>query len=325
MKIRSGSIILIFLLSLSFLPVFVQAEDDLRSSRKPFKVYINFERLSFEESEPVMLYISIKNNSNVNQSFKIFDVEYTTFRPVVYDMDGREPETLVEHRLKGLKSEEILGDRKPRVIELSGNDIFSYTVDLKTLYNIEPEREYRVKALFYPDALTSEPVICENQLNFMIMQYSGIDSSGIARIRRYISPERELSPSEVVLLFLKAEKDRNWDNYFKYIDIESYINAYPDYVRVYNEAVRNNDLEKKERIILEFVDFLKKERSDYIISYKILNELMRTRDNYYVEALVNRFGAVDPFTYRYKYSLEKFENFWIIKDLEATVVKRQKI
>jgi hypothetical protein len=89
--------------------------------------------------------------------------------------------------------------------------------------------------------------------------------------------------------------------------------------------VGNNDIEGKEKIILQFVNFLKEKRSDYIISYKILDELMRTKDNYYVEALVKRFGDVDPSTYRYKYSLEKYENLWIITNLEATVVKRQNI
>ena len=107
--------------------------------------------------------------------------------------------------------------------------------------------------------------------------------------------------------------------------IDSYINAYPDYVKIYNEAIKNNDIKKKENIIHEFVNFLKEKRSDYIIDYKVLDQLKQSENDFFVHALVKRFGAGLPFMYKYKYSLEKYENFWIITDVHATVVKGQKI
>ena len=179
--------------------------------------------------------------------------------------------------------------------------------------------------MFSPDAADLNAIVSENLITFNILKFSSdIKKSGISRIKRFTSPARDFSPSEIVLLFLKAEKDRNWNNYFKYMDIEKYINAYPDYVRVFNEADKKNDIEQKEKIILDFADFLKEERNDYIISYQVQKELQKNENTSYVEAQVTRSSAGNPFKYKYRYSLEKYENLWIITYVEVTVSKRQK-
>jgi len=291
-----------------------------------FKVFLYMEKLTFEDNEPVLLHINIKNKTESNKSFKIYDSDYTSFKPVVFDMNGQEATTLVTYRLQNKTPEDVIKGIFPRVIELSQNETFAYIVDLKKIYQIESEKEYRVKAVFSPDIYYQDSILSENQLNFQIIKSAtDIKNSGISRLNRFTSPMRSLSAGEVVLLFLKAEKDRDWNNYFKFIDIEKYINAYPDYVRIYNLAVKKNDVEQKEKIILKFVDFLKEERSDYILAYKVQNELRTSESNIYVDALVKRFTPRSPFTYKYRYLLEKHENLWLITDVEVTVSKGQKI
>ena len=48
---------------------------------------------------------------------------------------------------------------------------------------------------------------------------------------------------------------------------------------------------------------------------------MRDRNIAYVYARVRRFEVRIPSIYRYKYTLEKFRDFWLITDVEATVMK----
>ncbi len=315
--------IFIAAISILYCPAFAQNETGTGIS---FEVCLYMEKYTFTDNEPMLLYINIRNKSGLKKSFKIYDADYTSFRPVVYDMNGREAETSVEYRLKNKSVSEVIKKSGSRIIELSGNEIFTYTIDLAGIYRIIPEKEYRVKAFFSPNADNESAALSSNQLKFNIVKRSGgAAESGISRIAKFSSPARSLSPFEVVMLFLKAEKDRNWENYFKYLDIDKYIKAYPDYVKIYNQAIRINDIERKEKIILEFVNFLKAQRSDYIINYEVHSELKGSESSSYVEAIVKRFAAGNPAYYKYRYSLEKYENLWLITDVQVTVSKGQKI
>jgi hypothetical protein len=309
----------------NFIPDIVFAQNEAKGNTL-FEVYLYMEKYIFADNESMLLYINIKNKSGSKKSFKIYDADYTTFRPVVYDMNGKEADSSVEYRLKNLTLLQAIKDSTSRIIELSQNETFTHTIDLGNIYKIIPEREYRVKALFSSDVENQDFIVSYNQLTFKtIKAFNETSKSGISRLPKFSSPVRGLAPFEVVMLFLKAEKDRNWDNYFKYLDIEKFIKAYPDYVKIYNQASKKNDIERKEKIVIEFVNFLKVERSDYIINYEVQNELKSSERNSYVEALVKRFAAGNPVYYRYRYSLERYENLWLITDVEVTVAKGQKI
>ena len=53
------------------------------------------------------------------------------------------------------------------------------------------------------------------------------------------------------MLTLKAEKDRDWDNWIKYINVEKYINAYPEFVQKYHRA----NFEEKSLIEKDFIRY----------------------------------------------------------------------
>ena len=181
---------------------------------------------------------------------------------------------------------------------------------------MKSDTEYRVKVLFFPDIEEQNLIPSDNTLNFTIQQSDIFDKkSSIPK------EERHISPSEIVLLMLHAEKSKKWDDYFKYLKIESFISAYPAYVRTYKIAEET----KKLKIIEDFKKFLKKDRNDYILEYKILNQSLLDDNNYaYVDTLVKRYGIRIPYTYIYRYTLEKYKNFWVITDVQANVIKGQK-
>ncbi len=307
-------IINVFLLLVIFgssRPLFSYAREN---TQDVFRVYLYMDKLSFREDEPVVLHICVKNYSGQRESLVVYDAQYTTFRPIVYD-NGKEAEIIVPYRLMNRKMNKVLKSSRARIIELSRNETFQYSVDLRNIYKIEADKEYRVKANFFRDAKGEAALSSENILTFRIYRPTGpIGRSAVKR------RTRSISPSEVVLLFLNAEKSSKWDNYFKYIRLESYIDAYPDYVRIYKKA----DEIKKAAIIDDFIKFLKKKRIDYIIDFEVLDPLMRGRTTAYVDAEVKRYGPRYPFIYKYRYTLERFRSFWVITDVEASVIKGQK-
>lgn len=280
-----------------------------------YSIVLDLKKLSFNDNEPVILNISVINKTDKTQLVNMYDSIYTTFQPIVFDNGGKEAELLVDYRLRNEKMNDIISKLKPRVIELANNEIFTYAVDLKKIYNLNNAQEYRVKAFFYPEAGNSLRILSDNELRFDIFNTT-VKTVYDEKIKEI----RDVSPSEVIVLMLNAEKECNWENYFKYIKLDSIIRAYPDYVRIYNNA---DDI-KKQTILNDFKNYLKQKRSDYILEYKITNELVFS-NNVFVDALVKRFGSKSPFIYKYRYTMEKFDSLWLVSDVEATVIKGRNI
>lgn len=289
----------------------LRADENGRES--PFRLFLYMDRSTFTEDDPVLLHMIVRNFSDRKEYFVVYDELYTTYRPVVYTAMGREAELIVDYRLKNLSIDEVIKDRYPRIVELMPNETFVYSVNLKKLYTLEKENEYRVKGFFDPDIKNPGTIAGGNTLTFKITRSPDFTPrSGVVRV------SREVSPSEVVLLALTAEKERNWNNFFKYIKTENLINAYPEYVRLYNSA---DEIEKL-KILEDFNKFLTRKRTDYIKEFSVLDEMILSDKNIaYVDVRVRRYGPRLPFVYRYRYTLEKFQRLWLIIDVDATVVK----
>jgi len=129
-----------------------------------------------------------------------------------------------------------------------------------------------------------------------------------------------ITPSEVIMLCLSAEKSRNWQNMMKYISLEKYVNAYPDYGMEFNAA---NEAVKR-KVLRDFATFLSTPRYDYIVDFDIKSEsILDNRKTAYVETRVIRNSAPKPYVYLYKYTLEKMGSSWLITGIDATVSKER--
>ncbi len=300
--------LLILLLPKESVPI---SREETTNSEK-LRVFIQMEKFTFFTDEKVKVKIHIKNTSYEEVQLNIYDLLFTTFQPLVFDRYGREAENIVPYRMMNQNMSSILQSHKPRVILLSPRDTFIHSINLKEMYKLYTDREYRVKGFFLPDATTPKAIAGENVLSFKIVELGKpIQKSGVKRVKRAISP------SEIVLLFLNSEKEKNWNNYLKYIKIKSYINSYSNFVKGYNSA----DEKEKLNIEEDFIKFLSRDRIDYIINFKILSENITEEGKAYVEALVKRFDRRMPVLYKYKYTLERYKELWLLTDVEATVVK----
>jgi hypothetical protein len=228
-------------------------------------------------------------------------------------MNGREAEITVPYKIENQKISDLIKELDKRMVELAPGEMFIYTVNLKELYNLHMDTAYRIQSLFYPKFEETNILKSNNELTFKIIEAKQYNKPSEVEAK-----DHTISPKEVILLILKAEKDREWNNWEKYINIEKYINAFPEFVQKYNRA----NFEEKAQVEKDFIKFVTRDRDDYLIDYKIVRESVeKDRKFAYVDVIVDRYGIRLTNRYKCRYKLEQYKNLWLITDEEATVIK----
>jgi len=286
------------------------------------RVHIRMDKKYFYSDEDVTLQICVTNESERKNYFVVYDPAagessaYTTFQPMVFDMEAREAEIIVPYKIEQRAIGDLVTGLERRVVELAPGETFIHAVDLRVLFKLKLNTAYRVQGFFYPSFEDGAAVKSDNELSFRM-----IESKYYTKPSQVDAIERNLLPDEVMLLTLKAEKDRAWDKWIKYINVEKYIGAFPEFVQKYRRA----NYEEKSRIEKDFIRFVTRERDDYLIDYKIIRQdIEKSRNIAYVYVMVDRFGTRVTSRYKCKYTLEQYKNLWLITDEEATVMKGAK-
>jgi hypothetical protein len=282
-------------------------------------ISLHMDKTSFADFEEIPLKVRIINTMPWPVSFTVYEntnddkTIYTTFQPIVYDMNGNECPTLVPYRLENKTVEDVIRfNRNKRVIELMPSDMFIYTINLKKLYKLNSGESYRVRSHFLPDIPNRNILYSVNELIFSV--YYGSDLTP----RLIPKTAREILPSETVQLLLIAEKEGKWDRMIKYLNLSEFINSYPEYVRMYSIASQN----EKPDVIQKFVKYLSRKKSDYLVNFHVIDEVIMPDNQYaYVNVKVERFGKRINKFYKYKYALEKVNGVWEINSLEAMEIE----
>jgi len=303
-----------------------------------FSVYLHLEKQKFHSSEDIMLSIQIKNVTDDEISFYIYDspkrsdlfdkargdnADYTTFKPVAFDMKGRNAELIVPYIITGKDSKETISWMKKREVKLAAGETFMHTQNLKRIYNFALDTNYRLRLHFFP--FIGEPddenkvIVSSNELSFKVINdkvytpFYAKDPGGVT-----------LTPSEVVLLLLSAERENQWEKSLKYIDFDKFIHSYPDYSRKYDLA----DDYDKQIIEKDFKRFLVNRKNDYLVDYRIMNEeIDATGLVSYVTVAASRNSILRPQRFKYVYRLEKNNEgdyLWLVSGLEASLMKGEK-
>ena len=285
--------------------------------QSPFKLTVVTDRLSFMEGEPVEVSLIIRNTTDRTVSFSMYDVFYTTYQPVAYTMEGREVESAVRYRQMDRTVQDVVQYIEPRIVRIAPDEKIVKRIDLRSCYDLSTGSRYRVRAFFMPDAKNPQVLRSENSVEIQIIPVEREIDTTIELPSRYAGG---ITPGEMIQLFLTAEKTRSWNNMLKYLMVEKYIAAYPDYAMSYNAGTDP----VKRRVLRDFVTYLSTPRRDYIVDYSIVSEsILDGGKNAYVEAKVTRQSAPKPFVYTYKYSLESVNGSWLITGVDATVSKER--
>jgi hypothetical protein len=286
------------------------------------KVHIRMDKRTYFQNDDILLKIFVKNMSVDKNYFYIYDsselqsADFITFQPQVYDLKGKETESIVKYRLENTKPSEVISGLTKRLIELAPGESFVAPVYLNKIFKFDLKKKYRVKAHFYPDFTNDVILIGDNELCFTIVPEKILNNTGSKdKISRFVTP------GETVFLALRAEKERDWNNFIKYINIEKFINSYSDFVMKYYKS----NTEEKIDVENKFKIYLTRDRDDYLLDYKLVSEEVEPNGGIaYVDAVIDRFGIKKTWRYRYKYTLEQYNNIWLITDQEATVMKGKK-
>ena len=311
---------IVYVLFFSFILNYV----NLAESSVQYSFHLRMDKLSFYSNENVELKMHIQNLSRQQQKFIMYDYDsqgnnYATFQPVVFDMNGNEAEIIVPYKLANMPVEKLVAKAARRTILLEHKETFVYMINLKKLYNLKPGKQYRIRGFFYPDAQKKYVIRSNHELVFNYL--AAFDNKLTSRI--FPDPVKQqikkgISPSEIVLLMLNAEKKKKWKRFIKYINLKKFINAYPEFVREYQLADPEQKIKKEQ----EFVIFLTRSRDDYILEYEIVKEQIEPNINIaYVDVIVDRYNTKKSDRYKYRYTLEKNNDLWLVINLEATVLK----
>lgn len=308
---------------LLFILLIIIAVMNLNSqTNSSLSLYLRLDKQLYCSNEQIILNICVKNNSAENAEFDYYDPangvsnNYITFQPVVFDMSGREPELIVSYKQENKNIEDVLIYLKKRKIELAPDETYTFKVNLSEIYKFELDKKYRVKTFFIPQIENGSAIEGDNELNFSIKEFRLHSKKKDNNLTT-----RDITPSEVVVLHLNAEKNKDWDKYLKYIQVEKFIEAYPRYMGEYLRA----DSEDKSIVEKKFIKHLTGYRDDYLLDFKVTGEEIETNNIAYVDAVISRFGPRYDYRYKYRYTLE-IANIngiirWQIINLEATVIK----
>ncbi len=289
-----------------------------------FEINVRLDKQFYFSNEKINLQIVVKNTSNYVNSFDIYDNKdmydalFTTFQPVVYDYQGKMAENIVPYRLLRKKISTLLKYLHKRTVHLGSGESFMYSVDIRKIFKLHTHKQYRLRSYFVPDFKKNIRVLSTNSLSFIIKdERNNTKRTGvIRRLKRHIAPQ-VLTPSEVIMLVLSAEKQRR--PFEKYIDLKKYIYAFPEFHKRYKMSDDQNRIQLEK----EFVQFLYRERYDYIMKYRVVSEtLMKNKAS--VIAIVHRNGIKKIVRYKYMFTLEKAspsQPFWLISNVEASVMR----
>ncbi|HOP62155.1 MAG TPA: hypothetical protein PK358_02800 [Spirochaetota bacterium] len=302
---------------------------------RSFRVYLSMDKLKYYNSDEIILNIRIKNITDDPAAFYVYDspdridifdrargdtADYTTFKPVVYDMNGRDAELVVPYITGEKNKTETLSWMVKREIKLGPGETFIHKQNLRRIYDILPERRYRLKMHFFPFIGDRENenfvVVSSNEIKFRVSRdrsyqaYKDKDSGSVM-----------LTPGEVVLLLINAEREKSFEKAVKFLDIDKFIHSYPDFSRRYDIS---DDLEKK-NIEKEFIRYLINRRDDPLAEYRIVSEEIEESGLVaHVSVEAKREGLIKPARYRYLYRLEKNSKndyIWLVAGLEALVIR----
>jgi len=304
--------ILILLLQVSAGPV--ESDQD----EKQLKLYLTMDRENYSSSEEITIHISVRNISGKLAEFEIYEdsqpetPDFTTFQPIVFDLKGREAENIIPYRMENRTTADVIKSLKKRKITIGANETFTHDINIKKVYNLK-EGHYRVKSYFIPNFSERYILYSENELSFHITA----EDSGTFK-KEIGGDDSTITPGEIVLLCLDAEKRKQWQKMLKYLNEQEYIYSFHRFVRPYNKAGPR----ERSEILISFRRFLARHRHDYIVNFNITREDLEPDKKFArVDAVVERYGPRKNEMFRYMYRLERRKNYWVINAVEATVLK----
>ena len=270
------------------------------------------------ESNPVLVHISIKNNSTETKRFKLADDRMFS---IDFDVITIKNQTLPQ-------SENLIKKRTTnrtvyfREIALDSGEEYSFTETLKDYIDITNPAVYYADLKFYPELYKSKYISLDsNRLTLEVRPSLSAAASSILPVMdntaELLKPE-DISPDKVVERTIIARQKSLWDQYFLYMDIEAMLQRNAVAKRKYNAV----SADERARLLKNYKADLMQSRID--------NDIVAVPESFEIEkTLYSRTeGTVtvtEWFKYpnfrekkSYVYKVRQREGIWQIYDYVVT-------
>ena len=271
-----------------------------------------------QDSNPVLVHISIKNNSTETKRFKLADDRMFS---IDFDVITIKNQTLPQ-------SENLIKKRTTnrtvyfREIALDNGEEYSFTENLKDYIDITDPAVYYADLKFYPELYKSKYISLDsNRLTLEVRPSPSAAASSILPVTdntaELLKPE-DISPDKVVERTIIARQKSLWDQYFLYIDIEAMLQRNAVAKRKYNAV----SADERARLLKNYKADLMQSRID--------NDIVAVPESFEIEkTLYSRTeGTVtvtEWFKYpnfrekkSYVYKVRQREGIWQIYDYVVT-------
>jgi len=303
--------IAVFLMAVSSLS-FLYAVDS--TGQVEFNIRFYDRRIYYIESAPILVQVTITNNSPAPYRFKLADDRAFSVDFEIRNMSNRplpHSDSLIRKRTQN-------GQIFFREVSIESGESFSFTEDLRDYIAFGQPGSFRVRAHVYPELFRSAvvPAIESNYLNLslrpeLIYGNDGIPvqmdtATGAALVKQRIPPD------ETVSYMLTARQESHWERFFLYMDLETMLRRDPVMSRRYlneNEAGRQRMVSEYRRDLQNsIVD------GDIVVIPTSFSILRTNYTNNEATVVVMQRYRMSNFTElrQYTYYLEKRDNFWII-------------
>jgi hypothetical protein len=320
---------LIFLIIYSLNSIFSTPELDVRGNfNENFielqgKATIQLSKMAFKEGEDIFLDFTIKNYGN--EPIRIFPtlLDLKTYQFSIHDEND---ESLVAKDIYKIHDQKL--KRRNTVINFDGDTVkeiiihrgeaYQKRFNLSQYFEFHPGKKYYITGYFYPNYIedTNTFLKSENHSIFFIEP-----KKKELRPKKFETAQTEsegLTPEETIHLFLSAEMKKNWNNYFKFIDLEEFIHAYNRYSKEY----AGSDAQYKQLIMEEFKNHLMEQKAGKLSFYRIEGKESMSSNMVKVNVFIEREMSRLPSKFEYIYTLKKGESinsFWKITNVTVKV------
>lgn len=290
-----------------------QADDFLEPPRLEAQIRLLRQVYRIHEAVPVRFTVINKGTRPV--TLHLAKKTYRSFRFRVRSLQNIPVKLRKEFQLRILA--ERASEPRSRTLVLHPGERYGRVINLAARHRLVRPRHYEITGYFYLKPMRSEqdPAFTSNRVRFILKPPLPVEhlvrkqrrKSRIERLRRR-------SPMDTVRFTIRSKMAREWDNYFKYIDLPRLIDVFGQFRERYRAASVN----QRVAIIEEFKQYMKTYPSERILGFFVSEATVKKDEKSHEEEATvkcritykNRKGLVEKKMYHF--SLYQRMDRWFI-------------
>ncbi len=319
------------------------------------QVSIEADQISYVKDAHIPVRIRIGNSGK--EILRIYPSEETilSYKFFITNSNGTEIKAISTNSKKEDKVEkteltEI--EHIAKEVIIAPGEVFEKTLYIDEYYKLIPGEKYKVWLYFHPAPLDPNYanilLRSSNHLNLYIEK----EENKKPALKYLTQTSVNIEPKEIVFLFLTAEKNRNYQNYLKYLELEKLIKAYPVFALKFENTSSNDE---KKDLLQEFSHFLINNSKHPLSKFKIIDsypenlsflnsninndEPIKEKDDlelreedkainnssprYIVRAICHRKGKQMVANYKYTFTLENIKGSWKIVYVDVKIIPKE--